>query len=160
MEGFKQKPWWEYLEEDLQELLKESFLLLDKVENWETKFHDYSFIVFPAAKAYEGFLKKLFLDMGFITEDDYYGKHFRIGRSLNPALEKRYQNESVYNKLVDYCGGIELADQLWDTWRLSRNLVFHWFPNEKKALNFQEAKERINLIINSMDKAWRDCKID
>ena len=52
--------WWDYLEEDLQELLRESTLLLDKVEKWEKTFHDYSFIVFPAAKAYEGFLKKLF----------------------------------------------------------------------------------------------------
>lgn len=61
----EEKVWWEYLEEDLRELLLQSSLLIETAEKWEKElpdgkeqFHDYSFVVFPAAKAYEGFLKK------------------------------------------------------------------------------------------------------
>ena len=78
----EKKPWWNYLEEDLQELFRTSLLLENEVVNWKDKFNDYSFVVFSASKAYEGFLKKLFFDMGFITKEDYFGKRFRIGKAL------------------------------------------------------------------------------
>ncbi len=155
------RPWWSYLEEDLQELLKESVLLSEKVGGWSEKFHDYSFVVFSSAKAYEGFLKKLFLDLGFITSEDYYGKRFRVGKALNPSLEKFLrEKESVYDKLVAYCQGRQLADQLWETWRLSRNLIFHWFPNEKNAITFEEAKARVEMVIASIDAAFKECKME
>lgn len=164
-EGLSQKIWWSYLEEDLQELLKESFLIQNVLKGMgadlpegKKKFHDYSFIVFPAAKAYEGFLKKLFLDMKFITEEDYFGKHFRIGKALNPSLPKEIKREGVYEKIVQYCQGRELADKLWDTWKQSRNLTFHWFPNEKNAITFSEAGERIEMIIAAIDQAFKECK--
>ncbi|KKP23141.1 MAG: hypothetical protein UR11_C0001G0115 [Candidatus Woesebacteria bacterium GW2011_GWC1_30_29] len=159
--------WWNYIEEDLQELLVLSEFLSNVVKSWggnlpagSKVFHDYSFVVFPSAKAYEGFLKKVFLDMGFITNEDYLGKHFRIGKSLNPYLEERFRNgESVYDRLVKFCGGKELADTLWNAWTTSRNLVFHWFPNEKKAISFEEAEVRIKLIIDAMDMAFKGCKL-
>src|SRR3972149_6448102 len=152
--------WWGYLEEDLQELLSEAELLDSKVDKWGVPFHDYAFIVFPAAKAYEGFLKKLFLDLGFITEDDFYGKRFRIGKALNPSLEANLRQESVYDKLVHFCGGPSLADKLWETWKLSRNLVFHWFPKEKNAITLPEAKDRLGMIIDSLDASFKECKIE
>ena len=158
--GLTQKSWWNYIEEDLRELLGEAQTLSNKVETWDEKFHDYAFVVFPAAKAYEGFLKKLFLDLEFITEDDYYGKRFRVGKALNPNLEKFLrEKESVYDKVVEYCQGKELADKLWEAWKESRNLIFHWFPNEKRAITFPEAKERIIMIVNAMDAAFKECKI-
>lgn len=160
MEGdLEQKIWWDYLEEDLQELLRTSVVLKERGGELGQGVHDFSFIVFPAAKAYEGFLKKLFLDMGFITEDDYFGKRFRVGKALNPALEKKFRAESVYDKIVNFTGDRILADQLWETWRQSRNLVFHWFPNEKHALTPLEAKERHKMIIDAIDAAYKECKI-
>lgn len=154
------KPWWDYLEHDVQELLLESIVLIEKVHRWREKFHDYSFVVFPAAKAYEGFLKKLFLDMDFITPEDYYGKHFRIGKALNPSLEKYLREEmSVYDKIVTYCGGVDLADFLWDTWKTSRNILFHFFPDEKNVVDFDEAQKRFNQIISAFDTATKECKI-
>lgn len=159
--------WWNYIEEDLQELLVLSEFLSNVVKSWggdlpagSKVFHDYSFVVFPSAKAYEGFLKKVFLDMGFITNEDYLGKHFRIGKALNPYLEERFRDgESVYDRLVKFCEGKELADTLWNAWTTSRNLVFHWFPNEKKAISFEEAEVRIRLIIDAMDMAFKGCKL-
>lgn len=166
LESLKSKPWWSYLGGDIQKLLLTSQFIYDAVESWgvdlpggKKQFHDYSFVIFPAAKAYEGFLKKIFLDMGFITQEDYFGKHFRIGKSLNPSLPKELRRESVYDRIVTYCGGRILADNLWETWRVCRNLPFHWFPNEKNAITLPEAKARIEMIVNAMDKAFEGCKL-
>jgi hypothetical protein len=155
------KIWWNYMEPDIRELLREAVILLTNVKKWKHRFHDYAFIVFPAAKAYEGFLKHLFLDMGFITEEDYRGKHFRIGRALNPALEPRFRdNESVYDRLVLYCRGRELPDTLWEAWRKGRNLTFHWFPDSINALTYSEARGCVDLIIKAIDLSFTACEID
>lgn len=164
--NLSQKIWWHYLDEDLRELLNESVLLLTIFEN-ETSgvtaqikrsFHDYSFVIFPSAKAYEGFLKKIFFDLQFISHDDYYGSRFRIGRALNPSLEEKYAYDSVYRKIVDYTQGKKLADQLWVTWKNCRNLVFHWFPDEKKVISLEEANLRVKDIIDAIEEAYAQLK--
>src|SRR3989344_8334361 len=164
----KKKAWWDSLHTDLQELLMESFFLIDALQSpgklatsqARLAFHDYSFVVFPAAKAYEGFLKTLFLDLGFISEKAYYGKRFRVGKALNPALEGKFRKFSVYDKLVEFCHGNELPNKMWDTWKEGRNLLFHWFPNEKNAIDFNEARDIINKIFDTMDRAFEGCKIN
>lgn len=158
--NLKEKVWYDYVDDDIVELLNESLLLTEAASGWNGKFHDYSFVVFPAAKAYEGFLKKLFLDLGFITKEDYYGKRFRIGKALNPNLESELRAaESVYDRLVHYCGGRQLADRLWNTWKECRNTLFHWFPDEKTVINFEEAERRVAVVVVSIDKAFDGCKI-
>ncbi|MCL4387036.1 hypothetical protein M1307_01405 [Patescibacteria group bacterium] len=153
--------WWSYVHEDLKELLKESLVLINKVKDWEVKFHDYAFVIFPAAKAYEGFLKTLFHDMGFITDEEYLGKRFRIGKALNPALEEYLrEKESVYDKLANFCQGKELPNTLWETWKRGRNLLFHWFPNERNVIDYQEAKGIFEEILVAMDLAFTECRID
>lgn len=156
--NLEKRVWWKSLNEDLQELLTESVLLLNRVEGWSEKFHDYAFVVFPAAKAYEGFLKNLFFQLKFIDDEDYFGKHFRVGKALNPALDADIrEREGVYDKVVDYCGDKKVADKLWDTWKNCRNLLFHWFPNERNAIDFIEAREKVGDVINSIDIAYESC---
>jgi hypothetical protein len=124
------------------------------------KFQDYSFVVFPAAKAYEGFLKTLFRDLGFISDADFYGKRFRIGKALNPSLESHLRDsEGVYDKLVSFCGGNELPDRLWETWKEGRNSIFHWFPNESNVISLDRAKDIIEKIISAIDLAFKGCNI-
>ncbi|KKU25110.1 MAG: hypothetical protein UX34_C0003G0035 [Candidatus Woesebacteria bacterium GW2011_GWF1_46_13] len=137
------RPWWGYVEEDIRELLLTAQLLINKVGGWEEKFHDYAFVVFPAAKAYEGFLKKLFLDLGWITENDYFGKRFRIGKALNPSLEPELrQREGVYDKIVEFCRGRELADELWEVWKQARNSTFHWFGFPRRKMPFRMTRPK------------------
>jgi len=159
--NLEKEKWWAYLEHDLQELLKTSYLLLQKAEKWQESFHDYSFVVFPASKAYEGFLKKLFFDLGFIDQKTYYGKRFRIGKALNPSLDRnRFKDESVYDKLTTYCGGKKLANELWETWKECRNQLFHWFPDEIRAISFNEASQKIEKIIKSINDSFKECNLD
>lgn len=153
--------WWDYLHRDMKELLRESEILSENVGKWKHKFHDYAFVIFPAAKAYEGFLKRIFLDLGFISDEDYYGKRFRIGRALNPSLEPRFREaESVYDRLVNYCQGEDLPKTLWNTWKHARNMVFHWFPDETNAITFAEANRLFVEILESMDLAFKGCDIE
>lgn len=159
-EDYSQKDWWSYIGKDLQDLLMESSMLLTKVASWDEKFSDYSFVVFPAAKAYEGYLKKMFLDHGLITQEDYYGKRFRIGKALNPSLDPRYEDENVYKKIAEGKGGKELADKLWETWKLARNTIFHWFPDEKNVVSLNEAGEKVARIIDTIDACSKQCKIN
>lgn len=161
MTNVRARPWWGYLERDLQELLVEAQMLNEEVAGWERKFIDYSFIVFPAAKAYEGFLKKLFLDLGFISEADYYGKRFRIGRALSPTLRgKARKRHGVYDKLKDYCKGDDIPKKLWRTWKMCRNRLFHWFPDSRNTIDYEEAEDRIEMIIGAIDAVYGVCKID
>lgn len=154
------RPWSNYIHEDIRELFEESVQLVSKVKAWQEDYHDYAFVVFPAAKGYEGFLKQLFLDLNLISERDYYGKRFRVGKALNPSLEAKFRRESVYDRLVKFCNGTTLADKLWNTWKLCRNLVFHWFPKEKNAISFSEAESRVEMIFEAVDQAFKECKIE
>ncbi|MBU0998140.1 hypothetical protein KJ570_01240 [Patescibacteria group bacterium] len=156
----KEKKWWPYVEKGIKSLFVEAFTLMEFAKESDQKFGDYAFVVFPAAKGYEGLLKKVFLDLGFITKEDFFGKRFRIGKALNPSLEKAFRHESVYDQLVDHCNGKEIADKLWQTWRLCRNLVFHWFPNEKNSLDLDEAKDRLEMILSAIDSLFAECKIN
>lgn len=159
MDKIYEKKWWSYLPEDQKDLLIQSLTLLEREKDQKTTFHDYSFIVFPAAKAYEGFLKKLFWDLGFINEQEYKSDRFRIGKALNPNLEKHLRIESIYDKLIGFCQDRRLPDFLWQTWKQSRNSLFHWWPKEENFIDLALAEEKLNMIVQAIDKAFEECKI-
>lgn len=159
----EQRPWWNYLTGNQRDLLAEATTLLEREEEEGFgRFHDYSFIVFPAAKAYEGFLKKLFLDLGLITKKQYQGRYFRVGKSLNPSLPKWLRKDDwVYGKLKNFCHDADdeaLVNFLWQTWRKSRNLIFHWFPRYKNFLTLDQARDRLEMIIDAIDRSFKLCK--
>ena len=110
---------------------------------------DFSYLVFPFAKLYEGFLKKLFLDAGIITDREYHSDHFRIGKVLSPNLARRLGAKSAYAQISDRYGR-ELAARLWHTWKEGRNLVFHYFPHNYRRLTREEAVELINTLTHTM----------
>jgi len=118
---------------------------------------DYSFLVSPISKAYEGFLKDFFLDIKIIDDYSYKSDRFRVGKTLNPSL--RYKRFSIYQKLIDLDeSGEELAEILWNAWKYGRNEIFHYFPNAVKNLTRQEAEERIYLVLSAIIKAGQFLK--
>lgn len=121
----------------------------------KTQLHDYSFIVFPLAKAYEGFLKKWLFINHLIDENDYLSDHFRLGKALNPSIEKKFRgHDYVYDRIVANCSDPHLADRLWDAWKQCRNLVFHYFPNHQHFLeNVSAAQNRIDQLDSVMSEA-------
>ena len=143
---------WQFLSQPQQALVEQGYFLLEDVKNHVPAFRisDYSFLVFPFAKAYEGFLKKLFLDLGIIKRWQYEDDHFRIGKTLSPYMQKRLKQNSVYLRLTQLTGNSAFADELWRVWREGRNQIFHYFPHNIRSLTLAEAKERVALITDSM----------
>jgi hypothetical protein len=148
-----------YLPENQLELIEQGYYVLETIgADRNEKFSDYAFVVFPFAKVYEGFLKKIFLDAGYITREDYLSKYFRIGKVMSPNLRHRLGKESVYKKICDHVG-CELSERIWKTWTRGRNQVFHFFPDNLRSLNLQEAEELIQGIIQTMEEVVMEIHI-
>lgn len=151
---------WQYMSKGQKDLiLQGQYLIDDVIKEDKYSFSDYSFLVFPFAKAYEGFLKQIFLDVGFISHLDYISDHFRLGKVLSANLVRKLGGRSVYQKICDF-SGCELADQIWQTWKICRNQVFHYFPHNLQSLTLQEAKEIIDRIMTTMAEVVSRLKTD
>jgi hypothetical protein len=140
-----------YLSENQFRLVTDVETILQRLKTQDS-ISDFSFLVAPIAKAYEGFLKDFFLKIGIISDNDYESDRFRVGKTLNPSL--RYKRFSVFQKLADYHEqGEELAETLWDAWKFGRNEIFHYFPSSYKSLSRNEAEDRISLLLRAIIKA-------
>jgi hypothetical protein len=156
----RQSTLWEYLSSEIKGLLEDGERVLSFVERYKDKeeITDYSFLVFPFSKAYEGFLKRFLFDTQLIREEDYYSDDIRIGRILNPDYVREKGN--VFNKLCDRSKeGREVPKKLWSVWKRGRNLVFHYFPHNFRKLEYQEAVEIIEEVVSAMNSAVVHCRI-
>lgn len=158
----EQADWFLYLDHGMQDLVRVAFLLYEREMTMKDGFHDYSFVVFPMAKAYEGFVKKFLYESGIISPRQYRSQHFRIGRSLNPDLPVRYRRgDWVVEKLNQVCGKIDagewqgrrLSFVLWNEWKKGRNLLFHFFPDHVHFITLEEARVRLERMVRVMEIA-------
>jgi hypothetical protein len=145
---------WQYLSQNQKDLILEGqYLMDDIIKDNAFHFKDYSFLIFPFAKAYEGYLKKLFLDIKFISHLDYISDHLRLGKLMSPNLIAKLGDRSLYKKIEEKTNK-ELADQIWETWKVGRNQIFHYFPHNLKAVTFQEAEVIVKKIIMTMESSY------
>lgn len=148
--------YWDYLSPHQRDLLREgSYLYQEIFKDGKYNFQDYSFLVFPFAKAFEGFIKQYLLDIGVISDIQYRSDHIRIGKLLSPEFNNKYQkDDSIYSLLVQIVGK-DLCDMIWMTWKYCRNQVFHYYPHNNKSLSLNEAKERIDLIVSTLTTCYK-----
>ena len=145
---------WQYLSQKQKDLIRQGdFIRHEVIEEGKYNFDDYAFMVFPYAKAFEGFLKQLFRDTGFLTEEEYVSDHLRLGKLMSPNMAGKLGDMSLYNKLVSV-GSKDLADKIWDSWRNGRNRVFHYFPHNLEAITLTEAEEKSKMILKTMEYAY------
>lgn len=143
--------WFVFLSEDQQLLVKTAISLFEFVETSGQEFFDYSFIVFPMAKAYEGFLKRYLNRVGLISQEVYESNRFRIGRALNPDLNHNHRDEHWYYDDIESVCGKEIGREMWETWLTCRNQVFHYFPNKNHFLSQEQARQYLIKMMDSMD---------
>src|SRR3989338_2576720 len=137
----QKKPIWRYFSQAQKDLIEEGLYLKDDiVRDHAFQFKDYSFLIFPFAKAYEGFLKQLFKDVKFISHLDYISDHLRLGKLMSPNLIVKLGERSLYKKMKEAVSA-DFADRVWQTWKLGRNQIFHYFPHNLKAISFDEAEK-------------------
>lgn len=155
---FKTSNFWFYLSQNQKDLLNEGmYLMNDVIKDKAYHFKDYSFLVFPFAKAYEGFLKQLFKDIKFISHLDYISDHLRLGKLMSPNLVGKLGQRSLYKKIKDKVGQ-DLADKIWECWKIGRNQVFHYYPHNLKALKFEEAETIVEKILQTMEESYQRLK--
>lgn len=144
---------WQYLSPEQRILAGDgAFLVTDSEKHRDQEPTDYSYMVFPFAKMYEGFLKQLFRDVQVMDMRDYYSDHFRIGKALSPHMAPRLGVHSIYTQFSKQFGK-ELTEILWQVWKEARNLVFHYFPHNYRALTRGQAVEIIDRLIDAMESA-------
>lgn len=147
---------WQYLSQNQKDLILEGqYLMNDVIKEHAYHFKDYSFLVFPFAKAYEGFLKQLFRDAKMISHLDYISDHLRLGKLMSPNLAVRLGERSLYRKIVNQAGQV-MADRIWNIWKIGRNQIFHYFPHNLKAISFDEADKIIMEILKTMEEAYKE----
>jgi hypothetical protein len=129
---------WQYLSATQKDLIQEGVFLGQVISNQH--FKDYSFYVFPYAKAFEGYLKQLFLDIGFISHLDYISNHFRLGKYLSPHLIHRLGERSIYAQIREHSTE-DMARNIWGIWSRGRNEVFHYYPHNVKRIDYIEAQD-------------------
>jgi hypothetical protein len=141
-----------YLSPSQDDLVNDVIVVLKTLEH--DHINDYSFLVSPISKAYEGYLKDFFLKTRIINQYDYESDRFRVGKTLNPSL--RYKRFSIYQKLANLNEeGEVLAEKLWTAWKYGRNEIFHYFPNKLKYLSRQEAEDRIAMLLDAIVTSGR-----
>lgn len=153
LQNFQNKPWFQKLPPGQRNLLTQSLFLFSDMKTHQRKFYDYSFIVMPAAKAFEGFVKEFLFKTRLISEKSYKGDRFRVGKALNPELEHvaRLKKVALYDDLTKLFGDEEVPKRLWQTWKQCRNRIFHFFPSFKQAISLKEAEERLLQIFETME---------
>jgi hypothetical protein len=153
--AFFTQQWYHFLDEYQRALVRTTVELVSREERLHSAFDDYAFLVFPMAKAYEGFLKKYFFSIGLLSRHVFEGKHFRIGRALNPDIQPQRRDELwLYGRVVQSCGR-ETADALWNVWLTCRNQVFHDFVLQRQVITFQAACQRLEHIAHAMEMAMQ-----
>ncbi len=151
-------PFWTYLSGMQKDLILQGDCLMQNVVSKICyNFKDYSFLIFPYAKAYEGYLKQLFLDVQFITEEDYVSNHFRLGKYLSPHLIDHLGDQSLYAQIRN-SSTRDLAELIWQTWKTGRNQIFHYYPHNNKLVSYEDAQEIAQQILQVMEKAYEDLK--
>ncbi len=148
-------PLYRSLAPDLQQNVRIAVSLYTRERREGIQFPDYSFVVFPMAKAYEGFLKQYLLNMHLLSLEQYHDRRFRIGRALNPDLRHNQRDEQwLYDDIVQLCSE-NVGRVLWNTWLQCRNRVFHYFPASEHVLNLDQAGEYLVLLISAMIEAYQ-----
>ena len=148
-----EKRWFLFLDEEGQNLVRLTYQLLMRERRLKSSYRDYGFVVFPMAKAFEGFLKKFFYQTQMISHEQYEHRNFRIGRSLNPDLSMRNKDEAwVFDDVERLCS-TQLARRFWNTWLKSRNHLFHYFPDMRYDISLTEAEGLITEMAGTMYEA-------
>lgn len=146
---------WQYLSREQRALAGDgAFLIDDSARHADEEPTDFSYLVFPFAKLYEGFLKDVFLDLGIISQREYDSHHYRIGKALSPNLVRRLGPRSAYGQLSKRFGD-QFPATIWHAWKEGRNLVFHYYPHNIKSLTRVQAIELTRMIVGAMEESVR-----
>lgn len=153
----------QWISRDFEKFLGADFEILNEIYNdyyslrnrlsseYAPDLSDYSCMVLPLAKAYEGVLKKILVRAGFISEADLQeNPDISIGKYFNPV-----GNNAIFRALKDQARDKAIPHVIYSTYQECRNLIFHYDPyrdNRLKTIEDAEFYER--RISDAIKKAF------
>ncbi len=146
---------YSFLDDSQRRLLLDSLLIktiftnsdYDRIVN--VLLSDFSVVVFPSAKAFEGYIKKLLLTIGLITEKEIKEDPYKsiIGRILN--------GKEIKKKLLDKKRGRNIPKLLAVQWELCRNIILHYDLDQPEIIKKEEAFKKIEDIYEVIKKSCK-----
>ena len=124
-----------------------SSIVLSKVriENLE----DYSYLMIPACKAYEGLLLKLLANHNIILPSDVHTVGFFFEK---PKIGVDYVFKNEYNQKLEQ-KNVDIFEKMYNFYRNNRHQVMHCSESDLDTTveaNFDTAISKLNYILNSL----------
>lgn len=126
-----------------QQTLLSGAALIKAVEKINLKLQDYSVLVMPFGRAYEGFLMKLFIHLGIADEVEVRedASKIKIGKWLG----------DLPDLIVDSYRHGHLCEDLKTAWSGTRNFLLHSDPaRDVKMSSLEIAEREIGVVIRAM----------
>ena len=121
-----------FLGKDLLELINDTNSLMQEID-WFNMYSDYSFVLFPIGKAFEGFLKKILLKQRIIKESDLLlDPNVSIGEYFHPKdglINKRIKTPKRYKAI---------PSKIYSVYQDYRNKLFHYDLHSNTKITYYE----------------------
>ncbi len=156
---WKSKEFDEFIGEDLLDLYEDNRSLLQRYSNHHDgtveEYSDYSFLVLPIAKVYEGTLKKILVDIGVLKESDLTkNPSINVGKYYNPV-----GNNKIFELLKDRSRDKSVPHVIYSTYQECRNQIFHYDQYRDNRLDsYDDAKFYCKRILYAIEKAYETFK--
>ena len=129
-------------------LIKTIFTTYDSNEIFNRLINDFSIVVFPSAKAFEGFIKKLLLAINLITQKEIKEDPYKsIGKIIN--------GEQIQKKILDKKRDRSVLKLLVAQWDFCRNVILHYDLDQPEIINKEEAFKKIEDIYEVMKRCYK-----
>jgi len=144
-----------FLHEYQRKLLNDGLLIKDNLTFFASSrtfrylLNDFSVVVFPSAKAFEGYIKKIFLNIKLITKKE-------IEKDPYQSIGKIINGEKIKNKIIDKKRDRSFLKLLSAQWDLCRNVILHYDIDQPEIINSkEEAFRKVENIYEVMKKAYK-----
>lgn len=140
---------YRFLEWPIQMLLKTGKRLSIMFQKYQkTSFiYDYSFLVMPFAKAFEGYMKQLLLTLKLVTHQQLRKDEPKIGTIL--------QDKELFKLLRHRNRDKGVPSLLYAQWNLCRNILFHYDFTSPSLLGKEEALKKIEDICEAIKLSYQ-----
>lgn len=140
-----------FLGKDILELINDSNTLLKLAKkNDSGNLTDFSFIVLPYAKAFEGVLKKILVEANILTNDELIANpDISVNKYFNPA-----SNAKILELLRDKKRDKAVPYVIFSTYQECRNQILHYDTyRDLRLKTIEDAEFYIRRIDDAMQKA-------
>lgn len=162
--GFFYEPRWKswefdnFVGEELLELYQDNLSIFKDYNKTEKNLHkmtDYSFLVLPIAKVYEGVLKRVLVKSNILQEEDLVeNPTINIGGYFNPV-----GNQKIFDRLKDKARDKTVPHVIYSTYQECRNHIFHYDPyRDNRLKRIEDAEFYSRRILHAIDKVYESFK--